>query len=104
MVSGLRGSSYPDDLPGQTAMVRPMLEPIVRIVMGSDVPFELYTRRGAVRGHVLPPCEMDFKDPSVASRFRSEAARLSRAKHEGLAHLYFNTCITLATRCVSTKI
>ena len=31
-------------------------------------------------------------------RFRTEGARLSRAKHAGFANLYFNPSITLATR------
>lgn len=97
-MSGFRGASYPDDLQGQQDLIRPMLEPIIVLVLGNMVPYDLYTRRGAIRGQTLPPCEVDFKDPVLATRFRSEAARLSRAKHDVLVHLYFNPCITLATR------
>lgn len=41
---------------------------------------------------------MDLKTAALASRFRAEGARLSRAKQAGFANLYFNPSITLATR------
>ena len=98
VISGFRGTSYPDDLSGQQSLIRPLVEPLVAKVLGLVVLFELYPRRGTLRGGVLPPCEVDFKDSGVATRFRTEAACLSRAKQEGMLQLYFNPCITLATR------
>ncbi len=35
---------------------------------------------------------------NLASKFRAEGARLSRAKQAGFASLYFNPSVTLATR------
>ena len=100
VISGFRGTVYPEDIPGQHALLRPLIEPILLKVLGSVPVFELFSRRGFLRNSVIPPCEVDLKDPSLASRFRSEAARLSRAKHDGFSQLYFNPCVTLATRYV----
>ncbi len=43
---------------------------------------------------------MEFTTQQLAIRFRTEGARLSRAKHPGMASLYFNASLSLATRCV----
>lgn len=72
----------------------------MELVLGSGVEFDVFPRRGVVRNSTLPPCEVDFRVVGVATRFRTEAARLSRAKHERLANLFFNPCLTLATRCL----
>lgn len=85
-MSGFKGATYPEDLSGQQAMLRPLVEPIVALVLGPGAKYEVYPRRGQLRNSTLPLW------------FRFEAARLSRAKHEGLAAIYFNPCITLATR------
>lgn len=84
VVSGFKGTTYPDDLSGQQAMLRPLVEPIVTLVLGQEAKFEVYPRRRQLRNSTLPPCEVEFFDPIIATRFRSEAARLSRAKHTGL--------------------
>jgi hypothetical protein len=41
---------------------------------------------------------VDLKTLALAARFRSEGARLSRAKQDGYVGLYFNPTVTLATR------
>lgn len=98
VLSGFKGTVYPEDIVGQRAIFKPLIEPLVVLILGPDVPFDLIPRRGIVRGGVLPPCEVDLRSPGQASKFRTEGARLSRAKQNGLANVYFNPCITLSTR------
>jgi hypothetical protein len=97
-LSGFRGSTYPEDIAGQRALFEPLIKPVVVLILGADVPFDLIPRRGAVRSGVLPPCEVDLRSPGLAQKFRTEGARLSRAKQHGLEKIYFNPCITLGTR------
>jgi hypothetical protein len=99
-LSGLRGTSYPEDLAGQKAVYKPLVEAIIEQVLKEKLEFDLYPRRGTLRGTSLPPCEVDLKDNAWAMKLRTEGARLSRAKTEGLATVYFNPCVTLATRWV----
>jgi hypothetical protein len=47
---------------------------------------------------MLTVLQVDLKTQALAARFRSEGARLSRAKSDGYAGLYFNPSVTLATR------
>jgi hypothetical protein len=98
VVTGLQGSTYPDDTPGQKAIYEALLGPLVELVLGAGVEYEISTRRGQLRGSGLPPVEIDLKIVPLAVKFRSECARLSRAKQHGLANVYFNPCVTLATR------
>lgn len=51
-----------------------------------------------VSSGTLPPVEIVFVDSDVADEFRKEGSRLSRLKQEGVSHLYFNSCVTLATQ------
>ncbi len=101
VITGLQASAYPEDAPGQKKVYVDLLTPIVERILGTGVEFELSPRRGFLRGTVLPPVEIDLKQVQLASRFRAEGARLSRAKQHGLGSVYFNPCITLATRQVS---
>ncbi len=104
VVSGFRGTSYPDDQLLQKQVYEPLVGPVVAAVLGQGVVYELFPRRGVLRGSTLPPCDVSFVSPAVATRFRMEGARLSRAKQEGLAHLFFNPCITLSTRLVAGRV
>ncbi len=103
MITGLQASAYPEDAPSQKKVYVELLTPIVEKILGTGVEFEVSQRRGFLRGTVLPPVEIDLKQVQLASRFRAEGARLSRAKQHGLGSVYFNPCITLATRCVPTQ-
>ena len=93
VLSGLVGTSYPEDIAGQRAIFTPLIAPIVVLILGPDVPFDLLPRRGVVRNSVLPPCEVDLRSPGLAQKFRTEGARLSRAKQHDLGKIYFNPCI-----------
>ncbi len=42
--------------------------------------------------------QVDLKTQALAARFRTEGARLSRAKQDPYSGLYFNPSVTLATR------
>jgi hypothetical protein len=99
VLSGLKSETYPEDLTGQRAIYRPLVNAILeKVLKESSLEFELYPRRGTLRGHSLPPCEVDLKDNNWAMKLRTEGARMSRAKTEGLSSIYFNPCVTLATR------
>ncbi len=99
MLSGLKGTTYPEtDLAAQRAIYKPLVTEIIMKVLKEPIDFELYPRRGVLRGASLPPCEVDLKDNVWAMKFRTEGARMSRAKLEGLTSVYFNPCVTLATR------
>jgi hypothetical protein len=97
-LSGLLGSSYPDDMAGQKAIYQPLVQALVTQLVGPDTPFDLYPRRGQIKKGTLPPLEIDLKMPQLALKFRTEGARLSRAKQTGYAGLFFNPTLTLATR------
>ena len=101
VVSGLQGSNYPSDLTGQKNVFKQVIGPIVVLILGADVEFDVYPRRGMLRGSSLPPVEVDLKTTALANRFKTEGARLSRSKQNGLGAVYFNPCITLSTRCIS---
>ena len=103
VISGFRGTSYPDDQLLQKQVYEPLVSPVATI-LGQGVVYELFLCRGVLRGSTLPPCDVSFVSPAVATRFRIEGARLSRAKQEGLAHLFFNPCITLSTRLVIGRV
>ncbi len=49
-------------------------------------------------GSSLPPVEIIFADVDTADEFRTKGASMSKAKKEGVSHLYFNACLTLSTR------
>jgi hypothetical protein len=83
---------------GQRAVFQPLIAPIVVLILGADAAFDLIPRQGVIRGGVLPPCEVDLRSPNIAQKFRLDGARLSKAKQNGLANIYFNPCITLSTR------
>ncbi len=99
-MSGFRGVTYPDDLQLQKDLFDPLVRPIVEQILGGSASYELFPRRGVLRGPTLPPCDVGFPTQSQAVRFRTEGVRLSRAKQDGMAHLFFNPCVTLATRYV----
>ncbi len=46
----------------------------------------------------MPPVEVILADVDDADDFRLKGAALSKAKTEGVSHLYFNACLTLSTR------
>lgn len=98
VISGLQGTTYPGDLTGQKNAFIAILGPIVEMILGAGIEYDVYPRRGVMRGRSLPPVEVDLKIPSLATRFKAEGARLSRAKQNGLGSVYFNPCVTLATR------
>ncbi len=98
MLSGFKGTAYPEDIVGQRAVFQPLIEPIVVLLLGVDTPFDLIPRRGVIRNGVLPPCEVDLRSPNIAQKFRLDGARLSKAKQNGLGNIYYNPCITLSTR------
>ena len=50
MISGLQGSTYPEDREGQRQVLLPLIQPIVDKVMGEGTPFDLNPRRGTLRG------------------------------------------------------
>lgn len=41
-MSGFKGSSYPDDLAGQQGILKPLVDPIVALVLGPGVEFDVY--------------------------------------------------------------
>ncbi len=84
MISGFQGTSYPEDQPGQHLVLQPMIQPLVDKILGEVTPYDFNLRRGTLQGSVLPPCEVDLGSTKLATKFRTEAAKLSRA------HLYFN--------------
>jgi hypothetical protein len=57
VLSGFKGTEYPDEIAAQRSLFTPLIEPIVVLILGKDVPFDLVPRRGMVRNGVLPPCE-----------------------------------------------
>jgi hypothetical protein len=57
-VSGFPGSSYPEDLAAQRAVFQPLVEVLVKNLLGDGVTFELHPRRGMIRNGSLPPCEV----------------------------------------------
>ncbi len=79
-VSGFPGTSYPDDVTGQHAIYKPLLDAVVIQLLGQGIEYDLNTRRGAIRRGTLPPVEVDLRVPQLALKFRTEGARLSRAK------------------------
>ncbi len=98
MVSGFRGVSYPDNLQLQKDVFDPLVRPLVELILGGTTSYELHPRHGVLRGPILPPCDVSFASQALAVRFCTEGVRLSRAKQDGMAHLFFNPCVTLATR------
>ncbi len=104
VISGFQGTSYPEDQPGQRLILQPLIQPLVDKILGEGTPYDINPRRGVLRGSAMPPCEVDLGSTKLATKFRAEAARLSKAKQEGMAHLYFNPCVTLATRYVITYV
>jgi hypothetical protein len=97
-LSGLIGTSYPEDIAGQKAIYQPLVQALVAQLVGPETQFDLYPRRGQIKKGTLPPLEVDLKVPQLALKFRTEGARLSRAKQTGYAGLFFNPTLTLATR------
>ncbi len=59
-MSGLLGMAYPDDLAGQRAVFQPLLEPLVKQILGEGKEFEIHPRRGSLRNGTLPPCEVNL--------------------------------------------
>ncbi len=71
-MTGLQGSTYPEDAPGQKAVYEAHLGPLVQLVLGAGVEYEISTRRGQLRGSCLPPVEIDLKVVPLAVKFRSK--------------------------------
>jgi len=68
-------------------------------VLGREFEFTVHGRNGEVRRNTLPPVEVRFVDGTeVAETFRRDGTKMSKEKKPGMAHLYFNSCSTLATR------
>lgn len=61
-------------------------------------------QNGEIKGSALPPVEVIFGDVDVAEEFRTKGATMSKAKKEGVSHLYFNACLTLSTRLVVIRL
>ncbi len=57
-VSGLAGTSYPDDIGGQRSMFKPLLDPLVSQILGPGIEYDIYPRRGGIRNGTRPPCEV----------------------------------------------
>jgi len=76
----------------------PLVGAVITILLKRKVAYSCIGRSGEIRRGTLPPVEVVFTDSDVAEEFRREGSRLSKAKQEGVAHLYFNSCVTLATR------
>ena len=100
VVSGLRGTFYPDDLLGQKLVFKALLDPIVHAVLGPGVEFDLLPRRRFLRGNSLPPCEVNLRTCNIASRFKSEGARLSKSRLGGLAGIFFYSMHNLVDQVV----
>ncbi len=98
VLNGFKGTEYPEDYAGQRAVFKPLVASVIEKVLKEKLEFDLFPRRGVLRGNSLPPCEVDMRDNNWAMKLRTEGAKLSRAKTEGLASLYFNPSVTLATR------
>jgi len=61
----------------------------------------VHGRNGEIKRNTLPPVEVKFKDGAeVADAFKKDGTKFSKERKPGVAHLYFNSCTTLATRYV----
>lgn len=103
VVAGFPGTAYPTVQADRNAVFVPLVNSVISVVLKRKVSFSCVGRSGEVRRGTLPPVEVIFTDSDVADEFRKEGSRLSKAKQEGVAHLYFNACVTLATRYVLTN-
>lgn len=97
-MAGFPGTRYPTIQSERNSVFVPLVSAVVTIVLRKKVAFSCVGRSGEVRRGTLPPVEVIFTDSDTADEFRKEGSRLSKAKQEGVAHLYFNACVTLATR------
>ncbi len=86
----------------RNAVFKPLVASTIKQVLERDVVYSVVGRGGTVRGASLPPVEVIFADVDTAEEFRTKGSTLSKAKKEGVSHLYFNACLTLSTRLVLT--
>ncbi len=77
---------------------KPLVAATIKRVLDRGVVYSVVGRGGDLKGNSLPPVEVIFADVDTADDFRLKGAALSKAKTEGVSHLYFNACLTLSTR------
>lgn len=98
-MNGYQGATYPSSQSERNALFRPLVAATIQLVLGNEAAFTVHGRNGEVKRNVLPPVEIRFPDGAeVAETFRKEGTKMSKEKRPGVAHLYFNSCTTLATR------
>ncbi len=99
IVTGYQGVQYPASQAERNALFKPLVESTIQQVLGREVTFSVHGRNGVVKKNTLPPVEIRFMDGAeIAEEFRKEGSKMSKEKKQGVAHLYFNSFTTLATR------
>ena len=99
IVTGYQGVQYPAAQSERNALFRPLVQATIQQVLGKEVGFSVHGRNGVVRRNTLPPVEIRFLEGAeVAELFRRDGSKMSKEKKQGVAHLYFNSFTTLATR------
>ncbi len=99
ILTGYQGATYPSAQAERNALFKPLVAATVAQVLKREVGFTVHGRNGEIRRNTLPPVEVKFTDGAeVAEEFRRNGGKMSKEKQPGVAHLYFNSCTTLATR------
>ncbi len=99
ILTGYQGVAYPSLQAERNALFKPLVQATITQVLKREVGFTVHGRNGEVRRNTLPPVEVKFTDGAeVAEEFRRGGSKLSKERQPGVAHLYFNSCTTLATR------
>lgn len=98
VINGYQGTQYPSSAAERNDVFKPLVATTVQLVLGRGVPYSVVGRGGELRGTSLPPVEIIFADVDTAEEFRTKGSSMSKAKREGVSHLYFNACLTLSTR------
>ena len=99
IITGYQGTTYPTSQSERNATFRPLVAMTIQQVLGREVEFTVHGRNGEVRKNTLPPVEVRFPDGAeVADTFKKDGTKMSKERKPGVAHLYFNSCTTLATR------
>jgi hypothetical protein len=97
-VNGYQGSAYSSVQSERNDIFKPLVATTIKQVLNKSVIYSVVGRGGDLKGTSLPPVEVIFADVDTADEFRLKGAALSKAKTEGVSHLYFNACLTLSTR------
>ena len=100
MINGFQGTSYPLAQAERNDLFNPLVASIIKQVLGRSVIYSVVGRSGDLKGSSLPPVEVIFAEADTAEEFRLKGATMSKAKKEGVSHLYFNASLTLSTRYI----